>query len=131
MEWTNSRTEHTRKDWAGLVFQFLHKFTSILAYSAKKLLVKHPELKFEKLAEIWPELFAEFMDDRFLEERIRNEERYAPLARQLRLRQEQLQMEMDLELPTDLDYQKMDGLKLEIRERLHEHKPPSLAAAAK
>ncbi|KAI3413727.1 Mitochondrial Translation Optimization [Globodera pallida] len=99
--------------------------------SAQSLLAKHPELHFDRLAMGWPELFSDFADDRNLEERLRNEHRYANLELHARTQVESLRKEMDMALPDDLDYLNMDFLRPELRESLHERRPNSLAAAAK
>lgn len=49
----------------------------------------------------------------------------------MRERMETLRREMDAQLPEDMDYEGMDTLKLELRERLQRLRPNSLAAAAK
>nr|CAD2135075.1 unnamed protein product [Meloidogyne enterolobii] len=102
-----------------------------LIYSAKKLLVKHPELRLEKLATVWPSLFNEFIGERLLLERIINKQRYLHLNKELRVRIEKLEKEMNTEIPTNLNYLENVEIKAEVRERLNEVKPKTLAAAAR
>nr|CAD2173599.1 unnamed protein product [Meloidogyne enterolobii] len=102
-----------------------------LIYSAKKLLVKHPELRLEKLANVWPSLFNEFIGERLLLERIINKQRYLHLNKELRVRIEKLEKEMNTEIPTNLNYLENVEIKAEVRERLNEVKPKTLAAAAR
>uniref|UniRef100_A0A1I8B2G0 Protein MTO1 homolog, mitochondrial n=1 Tax=Meloidogyne hapla TaxID=6305 RepID=A0A1I8B2G0_MELHA len=99
-------------------------------YSAKKLLLKHPELRIERLATIWP-FFNEFIGERLLLERIINKQRYSHLHKELKERIEKLEKEMHLEIPQNLNYLEQGEFKAEVRERLNEAKPKTLAAAAR
>jgi len=117
-----------RSDFNSLKKKFFFIFQ---VYSAKKLLVKHPELRLEKLANVWPSLFNEFIGERLLLERIINKQRYLHLNKELRVRIEKLEKEMNTEIPTNLNYLENDEIKAEVRERLNEVKPKTLAAAAR
>jgi len=95
-------------------------------------MTKHPELTLKMLAQKWPKLFEEFVDDRHLENRIRGEELYAPYVKELEEKQEAVQKEMNARLPDSLDYMTLRApISPEMRERLQEYRPRSLAAAAR
>jgi len=64
-------------------------------------------------------------------ERIINKQRYLHLNKELRVRIEKLEKEMNTEIPTNLNYLENDEIKAEVRERLNEVKPKTLAAAAR
>ncbi|KAL3124046.1 hypothetical protein niasHT_005638 [Heterodera trifolii] len=99
--------------------------------STQSMLAKHPELHIDRLAKAWPELFADFADDQNLEERLRNEHRYANQEKHARAQIEELRKEMSMALPHDLDYQSMEFMRPELRDAMDERRPNSLAAAAR
>ncbi|BCX16766.1 MAG: tRNA uridine 5-carboxymethylaminomethyl modification enzyme MnmG [Geminicoccaceae bacterium] len=95
--------------------------------SARELLAL-PGVDLRRLAGIWPEL-AEVPAE--VAEQVEIEARYAPYLRRLEAEIEAFRRDERLALPRDLDYRRLDGLSLELREKLAQARPATLAAAGR
>lgn len=87
-----------------------------------------PGVDLRRLAAIWPEL-ADV--PREVAEQIEIEARYTPYLRRLEGEIEALRRDESLALPRDLDYRSLDGLSLELREKLARTRPATLGAAGR
>jgi tRNA uridine 5-carboxymethylaminomethyl modification enzyme len=91
-------------------------------------LLGRPEIGFERLAELWPELAG--VPPR-VRETLGVEARYAGYLDRQRVDIHAFRAEEGLHLPADLDFQALPGLSNEVRERLAHARPASLGAAAR
>lgn len=87
-----------------------------------------PGVDLRRLAGIWPELASAPAE---VAEQLEIEARYAPYLQRLQVEIEAFRRDQSLALPNDLDYLKLDGLTLELREKLDRARPATLAAAGR
>lgn len=95
--------------------------------SARELLAL-PGVDLRRLAAIWPEL-ADVPAD--VAEQVEIEARYAPYLGRMEAEIEAFRRDERLALPPDLDYRRLDGLSSELREKLAQARPATLAAASR
>jgi tRNA uridine 5-carboxymethylaminomethyl modification enzyme len=91
-------------------------------------LLGRPEVAFDRLAAIWPELAA--VPPR-VRETLTVEARYAGYLDRQRVDIRAFRADESLHLPADLDFAAITGLSNEVRERLAQARPASLGAAAR
>jgi tRNA uridine 5-carboxymethylaminomethyl modification enzyme len=87
-----------------------------------------PGVDLRRLAAIWPEL-ADVPAD--VAEQVEIEARYAPYLGRVEAEIEAFRRDERLALPRDLDYRRLEGLSLELREKLEQARPATLAAASR
>lgn len=87
-----------------------------------------PDVDLRRLAGIWPELVDVPVE---VAEQIEIDARYAPYLRRLDVEIEAFRRDESLALPRDLDYRSLDGLSLELREKLARTRPATLGAACR
>lgn len=98
--------------------------------NAEQIHAKYPTISIRRLAEIYPQL-AEFANDADLEERIRNENRYAVFQEDLMQNMHAMRKDIDTLLIDQLPYMQMTEISLECREKLELHRPKNIAAASR
>jgi tRNA uridine 5-carboxymethylaminomethyl modification enzyme len=95
--------------------------------SAMDILV-YPNVDFEKVKSIWPEL-NDIVGD--VAEQVEIEGRYAGYLDRQEADIRAFRRDESLILPQDLDYMTFEGLSMEVRTKLQQHKPSTLGAAAR
>ena len=93
-----------------------------------KQLLAYPEIGFEELARIWPEISGWTADAR---EQIEIDALYAGYLDRQAAEAEAFRREEALQLPADLDYGRVGGLSSEVRERLSRVRPTTLGQAGR
>lgn len=95
--------------------------------SAMDLLV-YPNVDLDKIKSIWPEL-GDIVGD--VAEQVGIEGRYAGYLGRQEADIRAFRRDESLSLPQDVDYMLIEGLSMEVRSKLQEHKPSTLGAAAR
>jgi tRNA uridine 5-carboxymethylaminomethyl modification enzyme len=91
-------------------------------------LLAYPQVTVARLAEIWPTLRAVEAE---IAAQIENDGRYQGYLRRQDADVRAFQRDRALELPAELDYRRVGGLSTEIRSKLQDARPATLAAAAR
>jgi tRNA uridine 5-carboxymethylaminomethyl modification enzyme len=91
-------------------------------------LLGHPGVTVGRLAEIWPELVAV---DPQIAEQVEIEGLYAAYLERQSADIEAFRRDENLVLSPDLDFDRIDGLSNEVREKFSRGRPPTLGAAAR
>lgn len=91
-------------------------------------LLSYPDITIARLQNLWPELRG-FSPE--VEEQIEIAARYRGYLEQQQRDIESYKREEHLTLPEDLDYKDISGLSIEVRQKLAEHRPATLASAAR
>lgn len=91
-------------------------------------LLSYPNVTLDKVKEIWPEL-ANITGA--VAEQVEIEGRYAGYLERQEADIRAFRRDESLQLPGDLDYMTIDGMSMEVRSKLQEHKPSTLGAAAR
>ncbi len=89
-------------------------------------LLSYPEVKREHLIAIWPQL-ADIKDDIF--EQLENDARYSTYIERQKADIEAVRRAENTKIPGWLDYEKINGLSAENRQKLTEYRPVNLAQA--
>ncbi|OOV87441.1 tRNA uridine-5-carboxymethylaminomethyl(34) synthesis enzyme MnmG [Oceanospirillum linum] len=90
-------------------------------------LLKRPELEYDDLAS----LKGEPVDNPQVADQVQIQVKYAGYISRQQDDIEKLRRHEDTELPTDLDYDSIEGMSKEIRQKLSESRPETLAAASR
>ncbi len=91
-------------------------------------LLAHPQVTFDRLAAIWPELGAIAAP---IAEQIRIDAQYAVYLKRQQADVDAMRRDEALELPSDLDYEAIAGLSTEVRQKLSAVRPASLGQAGR
>jgi len=91
-------------------------------------LLRFPQITFETLIEIWPEL-AEIAPD--IRQQIEIDAQYAGYIDRQQADVDMFRKDASLQIPDDLDYSEIGGLSQEIRLKFIEHSPKTLEAAGR
>ncbi len=91
-------------------------------------LLAYPNISFEQLGEIWPELKSTRLDIR---EQIEIESVYRSYLERQKADIESFKLDEQLQLPESLDYDLVGSLSNEIRQKLKQTLPPTLGAASR
>jgi tRNA uridine 5-carboxymethylaminomethyl modification enzyme len=91
-------------------------------------LLAYPEITFERLAAVWPELAAVPAP---IAEQVATDAQYAVYLKRQQQDIEALRRDEALELSPDLDYAGIPGLSTEVRQKLSDVRPINLAQAAR
>lgn len=90
-------------------------------------LLSFPEINFAKLTQIWPKEIAQI--DEKTKTQIAIDALYAPYLKRQQQDIEILRQDENIKLPHDLDYEKIQSLSNEVREKLTQARPASVGAA--
>jgi len=91
-------------------------------------LMAYPEIGWERLVQLWPELTAVPAD---IAEQLTIDARYEGYLSRQRQDIAAYRRDEALELPEDLDYRAVGGLSNEVRQKLEAHRPATLGQAAR
>ncbi len=91
-------------------------------------LMRYPDITFEALAGIWPELSAIDAD---IAEQIEIDARYAGYIQRQEADIQAFRRDENLKLPKDLDYSRVGSLSNEMQLKLRQHAPDTLGAASR
>ncbi len=91
-------------------------------------LLAHPQVTFDRLAAIWPELGATAPS---IAEQIRTDAQYAVYLKRQQADVDAMRRDEALELPADLDYEAIAGLSTEVRQKLSAVRPANLGQAGR
>lgn len=91
-------------------------------------LMRYPDISFDNLAEIWPEL-ADI--DRDIAEQVEIDARYAGYIQRQEADIQAFRRDENLKLPKDLDYGRVGSLSNEMQLKLRQHAPDTLGAASR
>jgi tRNA uridine 5-carboxymethylaminomethyl modification enzyme len=91
-------------------------------------LLAQPEITFDRLAELWPELASVSFDAR---EALYADALYAGYSDRQRREIADIQMEQGRPLPQALNYSAIPGLSMELRQKLSKVRPANLAMAGR
>ena len=91
-------------------------------------LLAYPGVTLDHVKAIWPEL-NDIVGD--VAEQVAIEGRYAGYLERQESDIRAFRRDESLSLPEHLDYMKIEGLSMEVRTKLQEHKPSTLGAAAR
>jgi tRNA uridine 5-carboxymethylaminomethyl modification enzyme len=91
-------------------------------------LLGYPEMTVRRLSVMWPELGS---IEGAIAEQVENDGRYQRYLQRQDADIEAFRRDRELELPEDLDYVRIGGLTTEVRAKLAQARPSSLAAAAR
>jgi len=91
-------------------------------------LMRYPDISFDNLAEIWPEL-ADI--ERDIAEQVEIDARYAGYIQRQEADIQAFRRDENLTLPKDLDYSRVGSLSNEMQLKLRQHAPDTLGAASR
>ncbi|MBW7909713.1 MAG: tRNA uridine-5-carboxymethylaminomethyl(34) synthesis enzyme MnmG [Alphaproteobacteria bacterium] len=91
-------------------------------------LMRYPDISFESLAEIWPELAN---IERDIAEQVEIDARYAGYIQRQEADIQAFRRDENLTLPKDLDYSRVGSLSNEMQLKLRQHAPDTLGAASR
>ena len=91
-------------------------------------LMRYPDISFDNLAEIWPEL-ADI--ERDIAEQVEIDARYAGYIQRQEADIQAFRRDENLKLPKDLDYSRVGSLSNEMQLKLRQHAPDTLGAASR
>lgn len=93
-------------------------------------LLKRPELNYADLTEL-PGLESTLINDEAVAEQVQVQAKYEGYIERQQYEIDKLKRHEAMPLPTDLDYQRVEGLSNEIRQKLTDVRPETLAQAAR
>ena len=91
-------------------------------------LLSYPDVRFETLERIWPELTS---IDRDIKNQLANDAKYATYIERQRRDVEAMRRDEAVLIPDFIDYSSIEGLSAELKARLVQHKPRSLGEASR
>lgn len=91
-------------------------------------LMRYPDISFDNLAEIWPELAG---IERDIAEQVEIDARYAGYIQRQEADIQAFRRDENLKLPKDLDYGRVGSLSNEMQLKLRQHAPDTLGAASR
>lgn len=91
-------------------------------------LLAYPQVTFDRLAAIWPELGAIAPS---IAEQIRTDAQYAVYLKRQQADVDAMRRDEAMELPSDLDYEAIAGLSTEVRQKLSAVRPANLGQAGR
>lgn len=91
-------------------------------------ILSYTSVTFERLVEIWPELDS---FDRAIAAQVENDARYESYVKRQEIDVAALRRDEAAEIPSYFDYATLPGLKSELRQKLEQHRPASVAQASR
>lgn len=91
-------------------------------------ILSYTSVTFERLVEIWPELDS---FDRAIAAQVENDARYESYVKRQEIDVAALRRDEAAEIPSYFDYATLPGLKSELRQKLEQHRPASVAQAGR
>nr|XP_022343008.1 protein MTO1 homolog, mitochondrial-like [Crassostrea virginica] len=118
----------TKQDWHKLLQENANSNPHY--YSAFQLLAV-PGFTVEKFAKALPEVFGELHQKRHICHKVNAEGLYALAIEEQMSQIEEVQKEEQLQLPDFIDYHRLEDISTEIRTKLNDARPASIAAASR